>query len=177
MNRTVIASLLLVFGLMAFSEPLPPPIEPANEGKLLCLGPDTAQKTCSDLTRYARAEDGVVWSHTFAFIEEDLHVTARGSSPVEIKNGSVCDRLRPEHVEAFEFAIAPDAVGQAFDAKFYKDFTIAIARAMMHHDLCMVFVPGSADITVKYMINGEQSRLPDERAIWVSPEDGYRVGR
>jgi len=175
MNRIAIASLPFVFGLMAFTGPFPPPIAPANDGKLLCMGPDTAQKICNALTRFARADDGVVWSHTFGLVEEDLHVTVRGSSPVEIKNGWVCDRVRPEHVHSFEFAIAPDAVGQAFDVTLYRNFTIAVARAMMHHDLCTVFVPGNTDITVKYMIDGEQSRLPDERAIWVSPEDGYRV--
>jgi hypothetical protein len=177
MNRIAIASLPLVFGLMAFAEPLPPPIEPANDGKLLCMGADTARKTCNDLTQYTRAEDGVVWSHTFGLIEEELDVTVRGSSPVEIKNGSVCERVRPEHVESFEFTVAPSAAGQAFDAKVYKDFAIAVARAMKHHDLCTVFVPTDEGFIVKYVINGQQSRFPDERAIWVSPEDGYRVGR
>lgn len=174
MKRMPLVALPLALALMAFTGPLPDPVTPANDGKLLCIKPDAARKTCGDMLRFTPAADGRLAVHTIGTFDEKSRVYWEGTAPMEIRDGMVCDRSRAENLANHVFTIRPGGA-PAFPASFYKDFMIASVRAMQLHEICMRFVPGADGITLEYVFDGMRSRLPDDRAIWVSPEEGFRV--
>jgi hypothetical protein len=152
-----------------------PPLAAANDGKLICVEPQPETKTCNELIRYTVGDDGIVQAHTIGALDEDALVIWEGSAPVEIKGGQICDRSRPEDLKHHQVRIQPGTKGLP-NAETYKAFLYATVTAMQHHDLCIDFVPDASGVLLKYIFNGAQSTMPDERAIWVSAEDGYKVG-
>jgi hypothetical protein len=174
MNRIVLA-LPLVFGLMAFTQPLPPPIAPANEGKLLCILPEEADKTCDTLVRYTPGEAGRTNVFEWGVFDATRQIHWEGNYQVEIRDGLLCLRVSVDQAEMFRLTGGDQTSAQML--KLSRQFFIATTMAMARHDMCMMFVPdgsGGDGLMLDYWFDGQPSKVPDEPAMWVSPEDGYR---
>lgn len=175
MNRTGIACLPLALLLMAFVDPLPPPLEPANAGKVLCILPEEADRTCDTLVRYTPGEAGLINTFEWGVFDEERQIHWEGNYQVEIRDGLLCLRVSVDQAEMFRLTGGDRTSAQML--KLSRQFFIATTMAMARHDMCMMFVPdgaGGGGLMLDYWFDGEPSKVPDEPAIWVSPEDGYR---
>jgi hypothetical protein len=175
MKPIMIACAPLVLLLAAFVDPLPPPLEPANAGMLLCILPDEpAEKFCASLVQYLPGEGGVIETFEQAMLGDDSPISWEGSYPQALEDGRICNRMLPEHAAAFRMSDGTGA--EAILVKLARQYMVALARAMSGHDVCAGFETDADGVALTTWFDGQVSTLPVRRAIWVSPEDGYRVG-
>lgn len=174
MNRSALASLAFAPFLLAFAPPFPAPLGPAAEGKILCLTPDVERRVCEEMTRYTIADDGQIDSFNISLLNEQPVILLEAAAPARLKDGMVCDASRREHAENSRI-IVEEGARSPIDIQALHKLGVAMAMQMQGHDLCMEFVQDRDSLIVKYIFDGRQSNLPDAPAIWVAPEDGFRV--
>ena len=154
------------------ADPMPDPIAPAAAGKLQCYSPDTVHKTCSSLASYRTNTNGTIDNTATVLVSRNPVLTMETISPIEIRAGKVCGRMREHDIDAAKFAIG----GQELDAKradtLRKQLKIAY-KDVFDHEICTAYVPDGGTLVAKATM--EAARMPEQRVKWVSPNDGYKV--
>jgi hypothetical protein len=159
----------------AHAEPLGPPIAPAAQGKMECYQPNLTAKTCWSMSSYAVDAAGKIQSTSTLMVNTSPPITMTATTPVTIKNGQVCGVLHAEDVAAAQFTVngAPASADQA--ASIRQALTSAMGK-MFGHELCSAYKPDGDGFIVQATDNGVAQPKADEKLIWVSPADGYKVG-
>src|SRR3954465_9365342 len=92
---------------------MPDPIAPAASGQVQCYMPDTARKTCASIAGYRRNASGAIENTATVLISKDPVVTMETVSPVDIKMGQVCGKIRRQDLDAAKFTLG----GRPLDAQ------------------------------------------------------------
>src|SRR5438874_364260 len=88
----------------AYGASLPAPVAQAASGQLQCSAPDTTRKTCSTLAGYRIGADGTIDSTAVVLISKNPIITMETATPVQIRSGEVCGRIRNQDIDAGKFA-------------------------------------------------------------------------
>lgn len=177
MMRSALALAPFVVGLVAVAQPasFPAPIEPAADGKLQCHSPDRKAKTCRSLASYRALGDGVFDNMARVGLPTspvtEMHVVSR----VTIRDGKVCGRIEQADLDSARFTVNGAELDAARTADYRKRVALLYA-GMMDHDLCTSYRVDGDGLVSLPSIDGVDAPELSQRVIWVSPEDGYRVG-
>jgi len=49
-------------------------------------------------------------------------------------------------------------------------------KGFFGHEICSTYVPADGSLLAKVTVDGASQPTMDQRVIWVSPTDGYKVG-
>ncbi len=153
---------------------LPPPLEPASQGRLQCFLPDAGAKTCQSLASYAPRPDGDIDNTVVILIAKDPAVVMTTHSVVKVKDDQVCGVMRRDDIEGASFTVAgqPAAPDQA---DHFRDSLRQALANMIGRRICTAYLPVSDGLIAKATVEGLTQPAPDQKVIWVSPDDGYSV--
>jgi hypothetical protein len=161
-------------GTAAPAAALSGPIEPASAGKLQCYSPNLATKTCQSLASYEAGPDGAIVNPATVLISAAPAITMRTVSPVIIKADKVCGVLHAEEIAAAEFTIGEKpATGP--QTGLLRQKVAEGQRAFLGHEICTAYIPAGDVLLAKASIDGVAQPKLDQKMIWVSPSDGFKV--
>lgn len=177
MMRSALVSAPFVVGLVAVAQPgsFPEPIKPAEAGKLQCHAPDRAAKTCQSLASYRPLGDGVFENTAQVGLTTGPVMVMDVVSRVTVKNGQVCGRIQQADLDSANFTVNGVVLNAAMTAE-YRKRVAALYAGMMGHELCTAYEVDGEELITHPSIDGVAAPEMSRRVIWVSPEDGYRVG-
>lgn len=174
MRFSSIAAITCAMASATSAAPLPSPITPASDGGLQCYAPKPTTKSCQSLAEYKFGPDGAIVNSATVLLSAAPPITMRAVTPVTIKANQVCGYIRPEDIEAATFAIGgnPATEGQT-DLLRQK---IALAqKSVFGHEICTAYVNDGDALVAKASVDGVAQPAMDQKVIWVSPEDGFKV--
>lgn len=151
------------------------PLAPAAEGKVQCYSPNTAAKSCVSIGSYLVDAKGVIQNDAVVMVSSSPFVVMTTRSAVTIKGGGDCGVLRPEHITTATFAIE----GRPADAEQTKRLRAAMVgtmKPMMGHEVCVYYRPQGEGVLATSTVDGKPRPQMDQRVLWVTPADGWRVG-
>ncbi|WP_066795542.1 hypothetical protein [Sphingomonas soli] len=149
------------------------PLAQARAGKIQCVMPNEANKTCIGVTSYKIKADGSFESTTTLLIAPTPLITLTVTSPGTVKDGALCGPVNKADFEAAKIEMdgqpANDAVATAVRSQ--------MAGALAPMDGKMGCSTEAADGTVTVTLDGEIRPEMTQKTKWVSPADGYKVGQ
>ena len=164
MTMLILASLLAV---------TPSPLAKAEAGFVQCYQPNQAAKTCQSIASYKRNGDGT-WANTAVVALSPRHpITLETTTPVHLDaQGAVCGQIRKDDVLTGKLAYA----GQQLPGDKAAPILARIADGMaylMGKEICTTYLADGAGMIAKATIDGQPAPMPDQKVIWIKPEDGY----
>jgi len=159
----------------ALGAPLAAPITPASQGQLQCYEPDTVRKTCQSLAGYKLGTGGVIENVAIVLVSQNPPISMTTNAPVSIKATQVCGYIRPADIEAAAFAVSGHPATPSQTARLRQHMQLGM-KGLFGHEICTAYVPGGDKLVAKETIDGTPQPSMDQKVIWVSPEDGYKVG-
>jgi len=163
------------FVFPAYGAELPDPIAPAASGQLQCYMPDKTRKTCASLAGYRANGNGGIENVATVLIAKNPAVTMETVSPVEIRMGQVCGKIRKQDLDTAKFAIG----GRPMDAQQAAGVRTQLQTAFQNafdHEVCTGFVNQGGTLIAKATIDGVPAPPgASQPVMWVSPADVYQV--
>ncbi|HEY1880736.1 MAG TPA: hypothetical protein VGG68_12465 [Caulobacteraceae bacterium] len=170
----VVLALLAV--LLADAPPaLPAPIAPASAGKAQCYSPDIAHKVCASLNTYALRPDGQIANTATVMIEKTPAVVITSVSAASVVNGRICTVIKKDDLLAARFTVNGATPGDTEIARLRQAILTGWA-ALIDHTVCVSYVADGSQFVAHTAFDGLPRPNLDQRVIWVSPEDGWKVG-
>ena len=168
--------LALFAALLADTPPaFPPPIAQASAGKAQCYSPDLAHKACASLNSYALRPDGQIANTSTVILEKTPAVVMTSVSTASVVNGRICTVMRKDDLLAAQFTVN----GAMPDAAQIASLRQAIVNgwaALIDHTVCVSYVADGSQFVAHTAFDGLPRPNLDQRMMWVSPEDGWKVG-
>ncbi|RYD94005.1 MAG: hypothetical protein EOP61_22475 [Sphingomonadales bacterium] len=149
------------------------PLAQARAGKVQCVMPNEATKTCMGLTSYKINADGSFETTTTLLIAPQPLITMTVKSPGTVKDGALCG---PVNKADFEAALIE------MDGKPANDAVVSAVRGQMAGALApmdgkMGCGTEAPDGTVTVTLDGVAHPEMTQKTKWVNPGDGYKVGQ
>ena len=165
----------LMAGLAAGPAPVfPDPIGRANDGKAQCYSPDLARKVCASLATYAMNADGGVENTATVLLSKEPVGTMTTVSPVTAVGGRLCGVMRAADLDGAKFMVS----GAPADAARAAQLHTAVAgafTAIIDHTVCVTFIADGSQFVAHTAFDGLPRPNLDQRVIWVSTADGWKV--
>ena len=169
-----LTTLLLAIASGAAAATLPVPIEPASSGKLQCYVPNPATKSCQSLAGYQSAPKGVILSPMTVLVAPSPAITMKTVTAVTIKVGQVCSVLQAGDVAVAEFTV-DGAPASPEDSAQFRSQMLGVEKSILGKEICTAFTPDGAAMQARIFVDGVAQPALDQKVIWVSPADGYKV--
>src|SRR5580692_13113070 len=150
------------------------PMAPAAQGQLQCYTPDVAQRTCRSLAAYKSNANGAIDNIAIVLIWQSPSISMTTVSPVVIKANQVCGLIRPRDIDAARFALGDRPADPAQTATLRQQMQSAM-KGFFGHEICSTYVPADGSLLAKVTVDGASQPTMDQKVIWVSPTDGYKV--
>jgi len=148
------------------------PITPAAQGQLQCYTPDVARRTCRSLAAYKSKANGAIDNIAIVLISQSPSISMTTVSPVVIKANQVCGLIR--YIDAARFSLDDRPADPAETATLRQQMQSAM-KGFFGHEICTTYVPADGSLLAKVTVDGASQPTMDQRVIWVSPTDGYKV--
>ncbi|MES2989231.1 MAG: hypothetical protein V4808_15120 [Pseudomonadota bacterium] len=148
------------------------PLAPARAGKIQCVTPNEATKTCMGLSTYKINADGSFETSTTLLIAPTPLITMTVKSPGTVKDGALCGPVRKADFEAA--AIEQD--GQPANEAMAGAVRSQVAGAIAAMDGKMGCGTEAADGTVTVTLDGVARPDMTQKTKWVDPSEGYKLG-
>lgn len=163
--------LALFLALAPQSAPAPDPLASARAGRLECVTPDLARRTCVGLVRYEFRANGDVAAHQEAALSPGSGLVMRASAMVQEQGGMVC-------VNVDDFFDASFTIGGVAASASETDYLLdEIQKGLTGDTYCGRRSAPRADGTIlsESVVDGAREARLDETILWVGPADGWRV--
>lgn len=171
----LLTALLIGAGFSAYAAEFPDPIAPAATGQVQCYMPDKARKTCATIASYRANANGGIDDVGTVLLAKNPTLTMETVSPVEIRMGQVCGKLRPQDLDTAKFTMG----GRLLDAQQAASIRTQLQTAFQNvfgHEVCTAYVNQGGTLIAKSTIDGMPAPpAADQPVLWVSPSDGYQV--
>jgi hypothetical protein len=95
-------------------------------------------------------------------------------SPIVIKANQVCGLIRPRDIDGASFTLGDRPADPAQTATLRQQMQSAM-KGFFGHEICKTYVPADGSLLAKVTVDGASQPTMDQRVIWVSPTDGYKV--
>ena len=150
------------------------PLAPAAQGKVQCFRPNEVAKTCQSLGSYKISPSGEIENTATMMISTSPQVVMTTHAPAVIKAGKDCGVLKAEHIDASTFVVE----GKPADAQQTAALRTQMKAALKNtlgHEVCSAYVPNGAALLATSTFDGFARPDLDQKVIWVSPSEGYKV--
>lgn len=149
------------------------PLAEARAGKLQCVVPNEASKTCMGLVSYKINADGSFQSTAILMIAPQPLITMTVTSSGTVKGGALCGPVRKADFEAAPLMMGGQPVADAMAAAIRPQIIASVAAM----DGKMSCGTETGDGTVTVTLDGVAHPEMTQKTKWVSPADGYKVGQ
>lgn len=144
-------------------------LQPARQGQIQCFQPNIYARTCKIMAAYSFADDGGIQSTAQMLMDETGPAVLVLTSPVVIKDRSVCGNL--ENLPNAHFVVAGQPATSGQEAGYRLMLSVAPRRG----EVCARWVGDGNGYMAYGSLDGKPKRDLDQRMIWVEPGEGYRV--
>ena len=153
----------------AAAAPLANPLAKAEAGFVQCYQPNQAAKTCQSIASYKRNGDGTWAQKTIVPLAPGQPVTLEALSSVRInETGTVCGQSRKDSAVKIDQSASSTLTYAEFQTNFAR-----ITDALIGKEICTTYLADGAGMIAKATIDGQPAPMPDQKVIWIKPEDGY----
>lgn len=153
---------------------LPEPIAPAALGKAQCYSPDLARKVCRSINTYALRPDGQIANTATVVIEKSPAVLITTVSISTVVNRRVCTVVKKGDLLAATFTVNGDAPAEDQTAQLRVAILSGWA-GLIDHAVCVSFVADGSGFVAHTAFDGLPRPNLDQRMMWVTPKDGWKV--
>jgi hypothetical protein len=108
-------------------------------------------------------------------ISKNPIITMEAVSPVEVKAGKVCGRIREQDIDAAKFATGDHVLDAKQTEPLRQQLKLAY-KNIFDHEICTAYVPDDGTLLAKATMDAGRMPVAEQRVIWVSPNEGYKVG-
>ena len=95
-------------------------------------------------------------------------------SPVYVKAGQVCGKMRERDIDTAKFTNGHDALDAAQAEQLRQQLKAAL-KDVLNHEICTKYVPEGDNLIAKGTVDGVPMSGKEQHVIWVSPGDLYHV--
>jgi hypothetical protein len=149
------------------------PLAEARAGKIQCVNANTANKTCMAISTYTLNKDGSYETATTLLIAPQPLITMTVKSAGIVKDGALCGPVRKADFAAATLEMDGAPVNEAM-ASAIRAQVLGSVEAM---DGKMGCGTEAADGTVTVTLDGVAHPEMTQKALWVRPDEGYKVGQ
>lgn len=122
-----------------------------------------------------RLVEGSTYSNTASIlISPKGPVIFETTSPVTLKDGSVCGVMKPEDVSSGRIRVAGKLLDHAQAAPILANMATALS-GMMNKEICVTYERSGEGLVEKAVIDGVYQADQDQAVEWVAPDAGYVV--
>jgi len=150
------------------------PLAPAAEGKVQCFQPNEVAKTCQSIGSYRISPTGEIENTATIMISTGPQVVMTTHAPAVIKAGKDCGVLKPAHLDAATFMVEGQPATASQTAALRTQMKGAL-RTPLGHEVCSAYAPNGAALMATSTFDGLARPDLDQKVMWVSPSEGYRV--
>ncbi|MEP9360471.1 hypothetical protein [Sphingomonas sp. KR3-1] len=167
---------MMLAALLLLAAPAAPDaLDPARAGKVRCVGPDSQARTCATMVRYTVHPDGRFDAVVNGVVSSDPVVVLEYQTSGQIEDGAVCATVRPIDFSSGKLTRDGAALTPATETAVRQRLMLALQPLAGHKRCYRDRVDGEglvSDITIDGLVRSEMN----QRAIWVSPEEGWAPG-
>jgi hypothetical protein len=143
-------------------------------GKILCVNPDAATKTCSTITSYTLRETKTFLETGEVLISPDQPVTFKMSMLVDVRGASICGTplitdFQKGTVSVDGAPLPPDR-NEAAITKLVETL-----KPMAGRQVCEAIQLDGGKLMKYGQVERVDLKLPGKPVGWISPREGYRV--
>lgn len=169
----MIATLLL----LAAAAPMPglDALAPARAGKIRCIAPDTQARTCATMVRYTVHEDDRFEAVVTGVVSTEPTILIEYQTSGRIEDGAVCSTVRPVDFTSGRLSKDGAPLAPAVETSVRERLMLALQPLAGKKRCYRDKVDGDgivSDITIDGLVRADMN----QRALWVSPEDGWAPG-
>ncbi|MDQ0250898.1 hypothetical protein J2W22_002962 [Sphingomonas kyeonggiensis] len=171
----MIATLLLL--ATAAPAPLPAPdlLDPARAGKIRCINPDSRARTCATMVRYTVHADGRFDAVITGVVSTEPTILIEYQTPGQIEDGAVCSTVRPIDFTSGKLTKDGAALAPAVETSVRQRLMLAL-QPLAGRKRCYRDRPDGDGLVSDVIIDGQVRADMNQRALWVSPEEGWAPG-
>jgi hypothetical protein len=178
LHSATIAALPFAFGLSAMAGPedTPTPIEPTARGMVQCYSPNVERRTCRSMASYRVAADGGIENVARVLLPTSPEMVVEFTSQVTIRAGQICGYVRAADLDNARILINGVELKPSLAAN-YRAWAQTLYEDMLEREVCTAYIPDGGVFLTRITVDAAPWNEARMRVIWVSPADGYRVGR
>jgi hypothetical protein len=169
--------LTLASALAALTLQAPDPLAPARDGKLLCITPNVAAKSCNAISSYAWGADGAILSETRSIINAAPMIVLVSRTPVTMRGDLECSSTAgyAGQIAAVEVDGQPLA-GEQLDG-VRQMIAGQLSAALGEGEMCSSWGHPGADGVIDYTVTMDGTPKPElaGAALWIGADEGWRV--
>lgn len=151
------------------------PLAPVAEGKVSCVSPNTAARTCSSMDIYRLGQGGEIQDENVEMVSASPLIIMTTHSRVQVAANVECSAPRPSDFATASFSVEGRPADAALTARLRSNVH-AFLQPMMSHKVCAIYRPQGEGMLMTFAIDGKALPSLDRHMIWVSPEEGWKVG-
>ena len=153
------------------------PLAPAREGKLRCVSPNPAKRTCESIIRYKPGATGGFDATVVGLVSRQPAVLLRYKTFGRIEEGGVCSVVRLTDFERGELL----AYGLPLAGTAERTMRLRVmdsVQPMAGKKRCFIDRPSEdgKSIVAVVTLDGVAQAGPGQNIAWISPDEGYAIG-
>lgn len=143
-------------------------------GKIMCVNPDPATKTCSSIISYKPQSDGHLLETGEVLISPDQSLTLEISSIVKTQGGAICGAVGLADMQKGRLRMngtlfPPDRNEAALNKLIER------LKPMAGREACEVLRIEDGQLKKYGQVERVDLNLPGKPVSWINPADGYKV--
>lgn len=146
----------------------------AGQGKLLCVNPDAATKTCSALSTFSQSWTGTVTETTEMLLPRRENITIQISSLAEVNGSQMCGRLGEGDIRSSIIRVKGSELPPAEHAAATGEL-VAIMGPLFGRLSCEELRMEYGHLKKFANIEGISMAPPVKMVAWVKSDEGYKV--
>jgi hypothetical protein len=177
-RAAAIATLPFILSLSAVAQTpdLPSPLEPASRGMMQCYSPNTQEKTCQSMAIYRATANGGIENVANVLVLPSPAIVMTITSLATVRDAQVCGYVLTKDLDKASFTMGGTGVSPEMTANFRARMPI-LYGSTIEREVCTAYKPDGDAFVTSITVDGVPQHDAAMRVIWVSPSDGYRVGR
>jgi len=163
--------------LLAAVAPMPgsDALAPARARKIRCISPDTHARTRATIVRYTAPEDGRFEAVVTGVVSTEPTILIEYQTSGRVEDGAVCSTVRPVDFASGRLSKDGAPLAPAVETSVRERLMLALQPLAGKKRCYRDKVDGDgivSDITIDGLVRADMN----QRALWVSPEDGWAPG-
>jgi hypothetical protein len=151
------------------------PLAQAADGKVQCYAPNPVAKSCQSIGAYRITPAGAIENEAIVMVSSSPLVVMTTRSLVQIKGGADCGVMRQQDIATASFTVegrpaTPDRIAAL------RATMLGAMRPMLNHEICVFYRPQAEGLLATTAVDGRPRPDMDQKVLWVSPAEGWKVG-
>ena len=174
MKRYISAVLMLSLPGACIAQAEDDPWSPARAGKIECVNPDFARKTCDSMAVYHWNNDGTIISEDTSILIGMPGIVQSGRTEMTQQGSRMCVVLDARQIEATTFQRDGREVSPQ-EADGYRRSLLADYEPAFGRKLCADISPYGNQYIVQFTVDGNELPSATARLAWIDAKDGFQL--